>query len=282
MAYSDIQQLSIGVNGDDHLCISEVELDINRQPAGAAVPPDYSYVAFEKNYGDANCVWVYNSQDTTNGRSLSFSYEDLRAYPGWNTVTPSGFGTPVAFAGFDRDGLIEMLNAIVGDTLQGGVNFENGSPTSISRVPNSYNTSVDSDTDVDVTIHVSSGIVNSSVDIGLSLYPKWQCPDINTGLDVGIHADSGVPTINIPIIGYVMDVWFTPLSTFYVDIGSELVDAIAGPYVIDGSDIGFSGLSLPAPLHAAFPLTGPQADGIGISNVDTNDSHPYCATCPCN
>jgi hypothetical protein len=282
LAFADIDRLEISVNGDDHLCISEIELDINRQPPGVSVPQDYNYVAFQKTYGDANCVWVYNSQDTTNGRSLSFSFDDLRAYPGWNTVTPSGFGTSLLFGGFDRDGLIEMLNAIVGDAIDGAANFENGSPTTISRIPTPYNTNIDSDTDVDVTFHLSSSIFNSSAKLTLSLYPQWQCPDVYTGLTVGVQPSSGSVTVNIPILGYLMDLWVTPLSSFDIYVASSLVDAVAGPYTIDGSDIGFSGLNLPAPLHAAFPLSGLQVDGIGITNVDTHDGYPYCTACPCN
>lgn len=279
-SFADIQQLTISVGGDDHLCISEIELDINRQPAGFS--GTNNYVAFQKTYGDANCVWVYDSSDTVNGRSLSIGYDELRAYPGWNTVTPSGPGTTQQWYGYDKAGFIEFLNGIIGDQLDGYANFENGNPTTLAREHTSYNSSLLSDTDISVSIHISQALFNAQVNFTIALEPKWQCPNVNQGMNVAIGGASVTATINLPVIGYLMDAWFTPLSAYYLDVGGSMVNSLAGPYTISGNDIGFSNLNLPATEHFAFPLTAPaaQVDGISLVFPDTNDNYPYNAACP--
>ena len=60
----DIQQLQIGKEGSDGLCIEKVELFINNDE-----------LMFSKNFGNTNCHWLDNDNGHT---SITFDYEDLR------------------------------------------------------------------------------------------------------------------------------------------------------------------------------------------------------------
>jgi hypothetical protein len=112
---SDITMITIDKTDDNDLCIAEVELLIDGQPA------------FQQTFGDqvAPCVWV------TSGNPLTINFNDLRTSLTWNTL-----GLPT-FTGIDGVGLRAVIEALFAHTLHGTQGALRGGSTTSQRVSES-------------------------------------------------------------------------------------------------------------------------------------------------
>ena len=97
----DIQQLQIGKEGNDGLCIEKVELFINNNE-----------LMFSKNFGNSNCHWLDNDNGHT--RTITFDYDDLRSGGNWS-VDLEDLNYPSTFTAETMESMVE---SIVGDQLQ--------------------------------------------------------------------------------------------------------------------------------------------------------------------
>lgn len=109
---SDITMITLAKTGDDDLCIAELELLIDGQPA------------FQNTFGDtdATCKWV------TDNDPFTVTFSELRASPTWNNL-----GLPT-FTGFNGAALRSRIEATFGHWLHGVGALRNGSLTTSQRV----------------------------------------------------------------------------------------------------------------------------------------------------
>ncbi len=97
----DIEQIQIGKEGSNGLCIEKVELFINADSK-----------MFSKNYGNSSCHWLDNSG--SHSRTVTFDYDDLRDGGDW-TITLDEIGYPETFTASTMENMVE---SIVGDQLK--------------------------------------------------------------------------------------------------------------------------------------------------------------------
>jgi antimicrobial peptide system SdpB family protein len=147
---SDILFLDLWTPDNDGVCINDIRLKIDNT------------TTFHQSF--STCQWVGNG-----GNEIMIPFPALRSNAAWQSYAPHVFTTsnnvPVTFVGFDGPGLIQHLDAAVGDALKNpiptpadGANATLGSPTTISRTDATH-------------LHVQQHLVNLQV--------EWD--DINFG-----------------------------------------------------------------------------------------------------
>jgi hypothetical protein len=108
---SDITMITVSKTGDDDMCIAELELLIDGQPA------------FQRTFGDqaATCAWI------TAGNVLSITFNELRTSVAWNNLSLP------PFTGIDGAGLRSVVQTIFAHMLHGQGELRNGGITLSSR-----------------------------------------------------------------------------------------------------------------------------------------------------
>jgi len=109
---SDITMVTVSKTGNDDMCIAELELLIDGQPA------------FQQTFGDqaATCAWI------TAGNVLSIGFNELRMSSVWNNL-----GLPT-FTGIDGAGLRSVVQTIFAHMLYGQGELRNGGTTASYRI----------------------------------------------------------------------------------------------------------------------------------------------------
>jgi hypothetical protein len=210
---SDITMITIAKDtGTDDLCIAEIELLIDGQPA------------HRQTFGNtaATCVWV------TAGNPLSVAFNDLRTSPVWNTLN-----LPL-FLGIDGAGLRSVIEATFAHELHGSKGeLRNGGTTTSQRISESR-----LHVTVPLVVHdvwkgpIYLGDVNSTVYFDLVLTSKVD----NQGNPVTEISIENEDADSFDLLAVFFPVFVAPVL---YGVSTTIEDRVAsfGPIILDSSPL---------------------------------------------
>jgi hypothetical protein len=210
---SDITMITIAKDtGTDHLCIAEIELLIDGQPA------------HRQTFGDtaATCVWV------TAGNPLSVTFNDLRTSSLWNMLSLP------TFTGIDGAGLRSVIEATFAHELHGSKGeLRNGGTTTSQRVSENR-----LHVTVPLVVHdvwkgpIYLGDVNSTVYFDLVLTPAVD----NQGNPVTAISIENEDADSFDLLAVFFPVFVAPVL---YGVSTTIEDRVAsfGPIILDSSPL---------------------------------------------
>ena len=210
---SDITMITIAKDtGTDHLCIAEIELLIDGQPA------------HQQTFGNdaATCAWV------TPGSPLSVGFNELRASFLWNTLSLP------PFLGIDGAWLRSKIEATFAHELHGSTGeLRNGGTTTSQRISESR-----LHVTVPIVVHdvrwgpVYLGDVNSTVYFDLVLTPTVD----NQGNPVTVISIENEDADSFDILAVFFPVFVAPVL---YGVSTEIEDQVAGfdSIILDSSPL---------------------------------------------
>jgi hypothetical protein len=252
---TDISGIRIEVDGDDAVCINEIELYVNRPAAAPLSCSTANGCVFRKTYGNTNstCHWVENSEDYVSGRALIIGSTDLRNSVEWNADL-SSLGD---FTGYNESGVLQAIEAIAGHYMHGKpYNLKTNYPPTLYRLPNSLGEMDDTTLGIHVLVRAHSFLDVDAMSV-LFVNPYYSCWRPRDTQIVGTTAVVSKPQINettltTPVLHLLNLVWW-PL----VDPGIKLY------YDLTKHDRVYNyELAPPEDHHFCFPTEGGYVNGI--------------------